>query len=106
MVAETAALSKGLQAFREGEWALTGIFAEVVTQITALFENRTTARVATFEVKLTRMVSGFRTLIVNAMIWEFPQRSSTLFAFYFALNICCSKPGWLLRLLLVVRARS
>ena len=51
MVAETAALSKGLQAFRAGEWALTGIFAEVVTQITALFENRTTARVATFEVK-------------------------------------------------------
>ena len=46
------------------------MFAEVVTQIAALFENRTTVRVATFEVKLTRMVSGFRTLIVNAMIWE------------------------------------
>lgn len=51
MAAEIAALSKGLQAFRACEWALTGMFAEVVTQIAALFENRTTVRVATFEVK-------------------------------------------------------
>jgi hypothetical protein len=50
VAAEIATLSKSLHAFRAGEWALAGMFAEVVAQIAALFEDGTTVRVATFEI--------------------------------------------------------
>lgn len=46
---------KSLPAFRACEWALAGMFAEVVAQIAALFEDLTTVRVATFEINFTTL---------------------------------------------------